>query len=96
MTEHYDWIITNPPYSCFGKWIYYAMATADNVVFLAPIAKPFYSEKLERRMQSWGRIAHIRNYGSGSKQNFHIGFLIGSIHFQRGYTGPMYNSFYDA
>lgn len=84
-----NWVIGNPPYSAFGKWILHSMDISDNVVFLAPCAKPFYSEKLFRVMQKWGKIKHIRVYGGGSKLNFPIGFLIGAIHFQKGYFGEM-------
>ena len=87
-----DWVFGNPPYSSFGKWILHAMAISQNVVYLAPVAKPFYSEKLFREMQSWGKIKHIRVYGGGSKLDFPIGFLIGAIHFRRGYFGAMETS----
>jgi hypothetical protein len=90
--NQYNWIIGNPPYSCFGKWIYHAMDIAENIVYLVPCAKPFYSEKLYRTMQDWGMIKHIRIYGSGNKLGFPIGFLIGAIHFQRGYFGPTYTT----
>jgi len=93
--SHYDWIITNPPYSCFGKWIYHGMEVADNVVYLAPCAKPFYSEKLSRKMREWGSIKEIRVYGAGNKLNFPIGFLIGAIHFQKGYHGALNFSYYE-
>ena len=68
------------------------MALAENVVYLIPVAKPFYSEKLFREMQVWGKIKHMRIYGSGSKLGFPIGFLIGAIHFQKGYFGAMETS----
>lgn len=87
-----NWVIGNPPYSAFGKWILHSMAISDNVVFLAPVAKPFYSEKLFRTMQTWGKIKHIRVYGGGSKLDFPIGFLIGAIHFQKGFFGAMETS----
>jgi hypothetical protein len=90
--EQVDWIITNPPYSAFGKWILRGMEISKNVVYLAPVAKPFYSEKLFREMQAWGKIKHIRVYGGGSKLDFPIGFLIGAIHFQKGYFGAMETS----
>lgn len=90
--EPVDWIIGNPPYSSFGKWIYHAMAIAENIVYLAPSAKPFYSEKLFDKMLQWGRIKHIRVYGSGNKLSFPIGFVIGAIYFQKDYHGPMYTS----
>lgn len=87
-----DWVIGNPPYSAFGKWILHAMAISQNVVYLVPCAKPFYSEKLFREMEVWGKIKHMRVYGGGSRLNFPIGFLIGAIHFQKGYFGAMETS----
>ena len=87
-----DWTIGNPPYSAFGKWILHAMAISQNVVYLVPCAKPFYSEKLFREMEVWGKIKHMRVYGGGSKLNFPIGFLIGAIHFQKGWFGAMETS----
>ena len=68
------------------------MAIAQNVVYLVPCAKPFYSEKLFREMEVWGKIKHMRVYGGGSKLNFPIGFLIGAIHFQKGWFGAMETS----
>jgi hypothetical protein len=87
--EPVDWVMGNPPYSAFGKWILHAMAIAENVVYLVPCAKPFYSEKLFREMQFWGKIKHMRVYGSGSKLGFPIGFCIGAIHFQKNWFGAM-------
>lgn len=91
----YDWILSNPPYSCFGKWIYHGMEVSRNVVYLVPCAKPFYSEKLFRKMRTWGRIKEMRIYGSGNKLGFPIGFLIGAVHFQKDYHGAMEISYYD-
>jgi hypothetical protein len=91
-TKQVNWVVGNPPYSAFGKWILHAMAISENVVYLVPCAKPFYSEKLFREMQSWGKIKHMRVYGSGSKLGFPIGFVIGAIHFQKGWFGAMETS----
>ena len=92
--DHFDWIISNPPYSCFGKWIYKAMDVADNIVYLIPCAKPFYSEKLFRKMRTWGSIKTMRVYGSGNKLDFPIGFLIGAVYFKKDYHGAMEISYY--
>lgn len=91
-TQPVDWVFGNPPYSAFGKWIYHAMGIAQNVVYLAPSAKPFYSEKLLDKMLTWGMLKHNRVYGAGSKLNFPIGFVIAALHFEKGYTGPMFTS----
>ena len=89
-----NWIIGNPPYSAFAKWVYHAMELSDNIVYLVPCAKPFYSEKMFRRMSTWGMLKNMRIYGSGNKLNFPIGFLIGAIHFKKGDFGPMFTSTY--
>jgi hypothetical protein len=34
---HYDWIITNPPWSKFREFLVRSMQMADNIVFLAPV-----------------------------------------------------------
>jgi hypothetical protein len=36
-TKHYDWIVTNPPYSIFTKFLKQAVTVSDNIVFLCPI-----------------------------------------------------------
>ena len=33
---HYDWLITNPPYSLFTRFLEKSVAVADNIVFLCP------------------------------------------------------------
>jgi hypothetical protein len=38
---HFDWIITNPPYSLFTDFLKKSIETADNVVFLCPAAAWF-------------------------------------------------------
>ena len=39
----------------------------------------------------------MRIYGEGKSKPipFPIGFAMGAIHYQRGYTGPMYTSFHE-
>ncbi|HDZ40039.1 MAG TPA: hypothetical protein ENH62_17505 [Marinobacter sp.] len=91
-TDHVNWIIGNPPYSAFSKWVYHAMNISDNIVYLVPSAKAFYSEKLLDKMFQWGRLKHNRVYGGGHKLNFPIGFVIAALHWQRDYHGPMYTS----
>jgi hypothetical protein len=35
-TGHYDWLVTNPPYSIFTRFLAKALDVADNIVFLCP------------------------------------------------------------
>lgn len=81
-----DWIVTNPPYSDFDKFMERSFSLADNVVFLVPVAKVF---------KSWGTMMQIKKYGGivsvwfvpAGRCGFPFGFPAGAFHFKRGYTG---------
>jgi hypothetical protein len=90
-----DWVVGNPPYSLFAKWIYHSMEIAKNILYLIPCDKPFISMKMLNKMREWGSVKHMRVYGSGGKLNFPIGFAIGAVHICKGYKGSMEISFYD-
>jgi len=81
-----DWIVTNPPYSNFDRFLSHSMKVADNIVFLVPIAK---------MLKSWGIISKIARYGGikkvwftkASKCGFPFGFPVGAFHLKRNYKG---------
>lgn len=84
--EKVDWIITNPPYSTFNEFMTHSFELADNVVFLAPIAKV---------LKSWGTIITIKKYGGikkiwfvpANRCGFPFGFPCGAFHFKKDYKG---------
>jgi hypothetical protein len=84
--EKVDWIVTNPPYSDFDKFLAHSFELADNVVFLVPVAKVF---------KSWGTMMQLKKYGGivgvwfvpAGRCGFPFGFPAGAFHFKRGYTG---------
>jgi len=84
-----DWIVTNPPFSIFDIFLTKATEVADNIVFLCPPQKSFKSEKMERVIQSFGGIREVVNMGHGRKHGFPFGFVVGCIHYQRGYRGDI-------
>jgi len=81
-----DWIVTNPPYSNFDRFLQRSMEIADNIIFLVPIAK---------MLKSWGTISRIARYGGikkvwfskASKCGFPFGFPVGAFHIKRDYSG---------
>lgn len=91
--DQVDWIVSNPPYSIFAKFLDHSFEVAENIVYLIPVNKPFNSYAIMKRVEAWGGIKHILVIGPGAKLNFPIGFCIGAVHFQRGYTGPIGLSF---
>lgn len=90
-----DWIIGNPPYSMYAKWVYHSMQIAENFAYLFPCDKPFISYKMLRTLKNWGMLKHMRIYGMGTYLNFPVGFAVGAIHFQKGYKGDLSFSYYN-
>ncbi len=93
-TEPMDWIISNPPYSVFSKWLDHSMKVSNHIVYLIPLTRLFNSGFFIKRQAKWGRIVHMRYYADGASLGFPIGFAIGAVYFQRNYHGPMYTTIY--
>lgn len=83
---HVNWIITNPPWSLFRKFLVKAMGVADNVVFLVTI----------NHIWTKARIRDIRQANFGIKEIVLVtmpasfpqsGFQLGAIHLQKNYMG---------
>jgi hypothetical protein len=88
--EKVDWIITNPPYSIYDRFLDHCFELADNVALLVPIAKAFKSMAIQRKVDSYGGLKEIYVIGSGSTCGFPVGFPTGCLYYQRGYKGPIY------
>lgn len=81
-----DWIVTNPPYSDFNRFLEHSFNLSDNIVLLVPIAK---------MMKSMGTIKQIFNYGGivscyfigASRCGFPFGFPCGVFYLKRDYKG---------
>ena len=91
-----DWVFGNPPYKQMLKWVRHSMEVSKNICYLIPLDKPFISMAFINMMESWGKIKHMRAYGTGTKLGFPIGFAVGALHFEKGYFGPMYSSVQEA
>ena len=88
-----DWIVSNPPYSVFSQFLRHSLNVAENIVYLIPINKIFNSDRLIREIWKWGGVPEIHVVGAGSSLGFPIGFAIGAVHFQRGFSGSTRVSF---
>ena len=84
-----DWIITNPPYSIYDKFLLKSLEVADNVVFLCPLSKFFRGMKVEQQINLYGGVKEILHLGTGSKLGFTFGFPVGCIHYQKNYKGDL-------
>jgi hypothetical protein len=84
-----DWIITNPPYSIYDKFLLKCFETADNVVLLVPLTKAFKSQKIDKEIQRYGGLKEVVMLGSGGSVGFPFGFPVGCLHYQRNYKGDI-------
>lgn len=84
--ERYDWVISNPPYSIFAEFLRHTFSVADDIVYLIPVNKVYNSDRMMREIWGWGGVPEIYVIGGGATLNFPIGFCIGAVHFQRGFT----------
>jgi len=83
-----DWIVSNPPYSTFKPWMLHSFTLAENVVYLVPLHKVFCGAKYLDAIMQYGGMPEVLVMGAGSRLGFPFGFVVGAIHFKRGYEGP--------
>ena len=81
-----DWLVTNPPYSDFDRFLDHSFELADNVVLLVPIAKIMKSMGTLKKLFNYGGIVSCHFLGGG-QAGFPFGFPVGIYHFQRNYKG---------
>lgn len=85
--EMYDWIIGNPPYSIFNKWIKHSYKIGKDIVYLLPTFKVYNALSLMRLYYKEGHIKHIRLYDTGKEIEWSRSRPICAVHFQVGYFG---------
>jgi hypothetical protein len=86
-SAHYDYIIGNPPYSIFTRFLQHSLEVADNVVYLCPI--PAWFQRARQRI--------INNAGFGCVEICHVpvppppwppfGLSLGVAWLRRGWQG---------
>ena len=79
-----DWIVGNPPYSIFEKWLTHSFRVANDILYLIPITKALTSYKVMRLVYSLGSIQEIFVLGAGHHIGFPFGFAVGAVHFKSG------------
>lgn len=94
--ERADWIVSNPPYSIFLKWLQHSLRVADDIVYVIPISKVWHSMAVLDAIRRWGGIVEIRVLGNGRRIGFPFGFACGAVHFRRAHAGDTKISFRDA
>lgn len=81
-----DWLVTNPPYSDYNRFLDHSFELADNIVLLVPVAKMFKSLGTLKKIYEYGGFVEIHTLPS-SKAGFPFGFPSAVYYLKRGYTG---------
>lgn len=81
-----DWIVTNPPYSDYNRFLEHSFELADNIVLLVPVAKMFKSMGTLRAILNYGGFISIHALPA-SKAGFPFGFPCAIYFLQRDYKG---------
>jgi len=81
-----DWIITNPPYSDFNRFLKHSFELADNIVLLVPVAKLFKSMGTLKEIFNFGNFVEIHTLPS-SKAGFPFGFPSAVYYIKKNYKG---------
>ena len=86
-TGHWDWIITNPPWSKFRIFLNKSMEVADNIVFLC-LVNAFWMKARRRDMKECGfGIKEILELETPPKPWPQTGFQLGAVLIVRGWSG---------
>ena len=85
-SDKVDWIVTNPPYSDFNRFLEHSFALAENIVLLVPVAKMFKSMGTLKAILDYGGFVSIHTLPA-SKAGFPFGFPCAVYYLKRGYKG---------
>lgn len=88
-----DWIISNPPYSCFREWLKHSMNVADNIVYFLPVFKVTNSCQVWDACVKYGGLKELRIYIRAGIP-WQRGRPLCAAHWQRGWKGDMKISYY--
>lgn len=83
-----DWIITNPPFSDFKKFLAKSYEIADNIVFFIPVVKPIATMNRIRKIKEYGGIVSI-HFIDPKEIGFQMGWVLGAVYYKKGYKGKM-------
>ena len=86
---HWDWAVTNPPWSQFRPFLKKSMEVADNVVFLALLNAWFMKARMRDMKEAEFGIAEILLVDTPSKPWPQTGFQLADVHIKRGYRGDI-------
>jgi hypothetical protein len=88
-----DWIITNPPWSKMQQFLAHGMKVADNIVYLTTINHYTTKKRIRDMRENNFAIKEIYCVCTPKSPWPQLGFQLGAIHTQRGYSGEITMSY---
>jgi len=86
---HWDWIMTNPPFSKFRAFLIQSMSVANNIVFIQAINATFYKARLsDIQIMNFG-IKEILCFDT-PKEFPQGGLQMGCIHYKKNWKGDIH------
>jgi len=89
LPNHYDWIVTNPPWSQFRAFLKKSMEVSENIVFLSLVNAFFMKARIEDMKKSGFGIVEILMLDTPSKPWPQTGFQLGATHIKKAYKGDI-------
>lgn len=87
--RHFDWCVSNPPWSQLRDFTMRAMGLADDIVWLCTVNHFWLKARLRDMREQGFAIREIALVDTPPLPWPQSGFQLGAIHVQRGYTGDI-------
>lgn len=84
---HWDWVISNPPWSKFRDFLTHSMKVSDNIVFLCLINACFMKARQRDLKDHNFGIVEILHVDTPPKPWPQAGFSLGAVWFRRNWSG---------
>ena len=81
--DHYDWIVTNPPWSKIRDFLRHSMEVADNIVFLMTVNHAFTKARV-RDVENSGFCIKEISLVYSPKEFPQSGFQLAAVHYAKG------------
>lgn len=86
-TQPVDWVVTNPPWSQFRKFLQHSMAVSENVVFLSLLNAFFMRARVRDMQQAGFGIVEILLLPTPPLPWPQTGFQLAATHIRKGHDG---------
>jgi hypothetical protein len=87
--NRYNWIVTNPPWGQFRRFLNQSMMCADNIVFLVTVNHFFTRARVRDLFEARFGLVEIAYCDTPPPPWPGSGFQVAAVHIRHGYNGPV-------